>query len=225
MGSASMLRLDLHIHTSFSRDGYIRVSDLDRLCAQRKIDQVAICDHDEIAGALRAAELCKEVQIIVGEEIATVEGEIIGLFLEKHIPPGMDMNDTIGAIKTQGGLVYLEHPYGYLHRSSYLDLACLESLWDHIDIVEVYNARNLMPSMNRKALALATERNKPMAVGSDAHFPVEIGRTYQVVPPWEGKNGLVKALQRSNRICRPFTPFHRLLCLAYKAMFSKPEAE
>ncbi|MFQ5427218.1 MAG: PHP-associated domain-containing protein, partial [Gaiellales bacterium] len=111
--------------------------------------------------------------LIPGEEVMTSEGEVIGLFLEREIPPGMSMEDTIAAIRDQSGLVYLPHPFDRLHTIPPAET--LHHLLAELDVVEVYNARLLFDSYNDEAHRFARKYNLLMGAGSDAHVLQGVG--------------------------------------------------
>jgi len=216
----------MHVHTFYSYDGYLALDALDAAAQRRGVTTLAITDHDEIEGALRAADLHARgkihTEIIVGEEIATSCGEIIGLFLNQRIPPGMSMRETIHAIRQQGGLVCLNHPFGYSRRTCRLQITALKDLWDQIDIVEVFNGRNIERTANELAANLAASRAKPRGAGSDAHSPWEVGRTFVCVPPFEGPKEFLTALRAANCVHRPCPLAYRLAFKMRKLLFPRP---
>ena len=112
--------------------------------------------------------------VVPGEEVKTLDqGEVIGLFLEEEIPRGMSFGDTIAAIREQGGLVYLPHPFDRLHAIP--DPATLHAHLAEIDVLEVFNARLLRDSFNDEALRFARKYNLTMGAGSDAHVLPGVG--------------------------------------------------
>ena len=171
------IRLDLHIHTTHSGDSLLTYDRLLPVLRKKNLHGVAVTDHNTISGALEWMERNPPFKIIVGEEIQSRDGEVIGLFLSEEIEPGMTMEKTVKAIKLQNGVVYLPHPFDRW-RKSRLNLLALEAVWDEVDIIEVNNARNLFSSWNRKAGKLASVKEKVRGAGSDAHSPWEIGRSY-----------------------------------------------
>lgn len=170
------MKADLHIHTLYSRDCLTSLDKVLELALRRGLGCIAITDHNEIEGALRLQEK-SPIKIIVGEEIRTNQGEIIGYFLTRRIQPGMSPAKTIEEIRNQGGLVCVPHPFDRL-RTSKLELDALREIEQEIDIVEVYNSRNVYDADNRKAWSYAVSRGKIFSVGTDAHWPWEIGRSY-----------------------------------------------
>ena len=221
-----MHAIDMQVHTNYSYDGYVPLDELDRACSRRMITTVAITDHDEITGGLEASRLYGmarfKTRVIVGEEVSTTQGEIIGLFLKERIPPGMSMASTIDAIRDQGGVVYLNHPFGYGQRSSRLVIKDLDGLWDKIDIVEIFNGRNRTQEANDRAKELALKYGKPGGVGSDAHSSWEVGRSYVCVETFDGPKELVLALRKARYVCRPCPFVYRVLFKARKLLAPRP---
>jgi hypothetical protein len=188
------IRLDMHMHTEFSRDSRIALADFARLAREAELAAVCVTDHDTVEGGLRLREMDTRLQVIVGEEITTADGELIGLFLERAIAAGLSAEKTVALIHEQGGLAYVPHPFSR-NRIRHLRRNVLERLAGSIDVVEVFNAREVASSSNLRALEFARAHDLPGGVGSDAHRRVEIGRAYVEVPPFEGPQGLLVALR------------------------------
>jgi predicted metal-dependent phosphoesterase TrpH/glycosyltransferase involved in cell wall biosynthesis len=167
---------DLHLHTGWSHDCTIETSELLDHAEAEGLGAIAITDHNVFGGALEAAELARDRDLVVipGEEIKTdSQGEVIGLFLREEIPRRMSFADTIAAIKEQGGLVYLPHPFDRLHTVP--DPPTLHRHLADIDVFEVYNARLLREGHNDEALRFARKYNLTMGAGSDAHVLQGVG--------------------------------------------------
>jgi predicted metal-dependent phosphoesterase TrpH len=176
--------LDLHVHTRASFDSLASPSAVVRAAAARGLTHVAITDHDRIDGALEAREAATRLgagapQVIVGEEIRTAEGDLIAVFLERAVPPGMPVRDTIAAVREQGGLVGIPHPFDRL-RGSLLRDAGLLDLCSLVDWIEAHNAR-LVGRGNERAALLAREQGLPGVAVSDAHSVIEVGVAYTAV--------------------------------------------
>jgi len=186
------MKADLHIHTLYSRDCLTPLDKVLECALKRGLECIAITDHNEIEGALRLQEK-SPIKIIVGEEIRTNRGEIIGYFLKRRIQPGMSPAKTIEEIRNQGGLVCVPHPFDRF-RTSKLDLDVLREIEQEIDIIEAYNARNIYDMDNRKAWAYAVSRGKISSAGTDAHWPWEIGRSYINIADFSDSSSFKRAL-------------------------------
>jgi predicted metal-dependent phosphoesterase TrpH len=167
---------DLHLHTSWSQDCAVPAAELLDQAEEEGLGAIAITDHNVFGGALEALELARgrDLVVIPGEEVKTKgQGEVIGLFLSEEIPRGMSFADTIAAIRAQGGLVYLPHPFDRRHAIP--DPATLHRHLADIDVFEVYNARLLREPYNDEALRFARKYNLTMGAGSDAHVLPGVG--------------------------------------------------
>jgi len=171
---SDMILADLHMHTSYSGDCATTPRELLAACEESGLKAIAITDHNTIAGALEVASLAPEdIHVIVGEEIKTREGEIIGLYLTNEIPRGLSAEDTIAEIRMQGGLVYVPHPFDPLHLTPTYELLARNAA--DIDIIEVYNPRITFTSFNEKAKRLARKYDIPGGAGSDCHVVQGVG--------------------------------------------------
>jgi predicted metal-dependent phosphoesterase TrpH/glycosyltransferase involved in cell wall biosynthesis len=165
---------DLHMHTSWSHDCGVDVADLLTHAEAEGLGAVAITDHNVFGGAQEALEADTPLTVIPGEEIKTAgQGEVIGLFLTNEIPAGMSFGDTLSAIREQGGLVYLPHPFDRMHAIP--DADTLRRHLAEIDVFEAYNARLLFEAYNDEALRFARKYNLVMGAGSDAHVLQGVG--------------------------------------------------
>src|SRR6202008_3714764 len=129
------------------------VEVLPATAAERGLGAIAVTDHNEISGAHEAREKADEfgVKVIVGEEVKTKDqGEVIGLFIEEKIPRGMSLEETIAEIKSQGGLVYVPHPFDRLH--SVPDYEHLLPVLDDVDAIEIFNPRIAIMEFNEEAV-------------------------------------------------------------------------
>jgi predicted metal-dependent phosphoesterase TrpH len=167
---------DLHMHTSWSHDCSIDPAELVDHAEGQGLGAIAVTDHNVFGGALETADEARgrDVVVIPGEEVKTdTQGEVIGLFLEREIPRGLRFEDAIAAIREQGGLVYVPHPFDRLHAIP--DPRTLHRHLADIDILEVYNARLLFEAYNDEALRFARKYNLTMGAGSDAHVLQGVG--------------------------------------------------
>ena len=169
--------IDLHCHTSASFDCLARPGDVVKAAAARGLTHLIVTDHDRIEGALAARELAPDsLTVIVGEEIRTRDGDLIGAFLQRVVPPGMSAVETVAAIREQGGLVGVPHPFDRL-RGSVLTDARMSGLAPLVDWIEVHNAR-LVGGGNERAAAFARGRGLAGVAVSDAHSILEVGVAY-----------------------------------------------
>jgi predicted metal-dependent phosphoesterase TrpH len=175
------------------------------------LDVVCITDHNAIAGAveLRDRLACR---VVIGEELRTAAGEIIGLFLHERVPMGISHLDAARAIRDQGGVVYIPHPFDPMRRN--MSEAALYELADAdlIDAVEVLNAKTSLTSLNRRAAEFAAEFGIVGGAGSDAHVPDALGAAYVEMVDFETPMEFLAGLASAEVIGhhwdepRPWTP-------------------
>ena len=172
---------DLHTHSRASFDSLASPEALLRTAAQRGLTHLAITDHDRIDAALEARSIAAAgatpVHVIVGEEIKTADGDLVALFLEEAVPPGLSADETIAEVRAQGGLVGIPHPFDR-YRGSLLNDARMERLVGLVDWVEAHNARVMLGNGNQKAAELAHAHGRPGIAVSDAHSSFEVGVAY-----------------------------------------------
>jgi len=161
-------------------------------CLEVGINCLAVADHNAIEGAIKLKEMAP-FPIIVSEEILTSNGEIIGMFLSQEIPSKLSAEETIAQIKAQGGLVCIPHPCDRLRFSVFRNQV-FENIMPEVDIIEVFNARSLVPGSSAKAWELAQKYGKLASAGSDAHTPSEIGNAYVEMPEFNGKDEFLASL-------------------------------
>ena len=161
-----MVKVDLHTHSIASPDGAITAEEYASILRNKKLDYIAVTDHDRIDFALHLHQKIGP-QIIVGQEITTSQGELIGLFLTRPVQTGLSARDTALAIKAQHGLVYVPHPFETVRKG--IDKGSLEGIAGLVDIVEGYNGRAFFQNKGPQAATWAKLHNKPIASSSDAH--------------------------------------------------------
>ena len=190
---AELLRADLHIHTIYSMDSATSLEKIISRCLETGINCIAITDHDRIEGALKMQGLAP-FPVIVGEEIWTLQGEIIGLFLTEAIPHSLRLEEAVSRIKAQDGLLYIPHPFDPSRGASLIPEKT-ESLAEQIDVIEIFNGRTPLYQSSTKARAFAERYGIAQATGSDAHTIDEIGKTYVEIAEFEGKTDFLQALR------------------------------
>ncbi len=219
-GGAVPAFIDLHCHTSASFDSLATPAAVVRVAAARGLTHLAITDHDRIDGALRARDAApRELRVFIGEEVKTIDGDLIAIFIERAVPPGLSAVETIAAIREQGGLVGVPHPFDGLRGFGRKSGLRLEEIADRVDWVEVYNARVVGGSANEQAVLFAREHNLPGVCASDSHTVLEVGVSSNAVfgdPSTPA--GLLASLagvemhpNRATFYVRAWTPFAKLI--------------
>jgi predicted metal-dependent phosphoesterase TrpH len=193
-----LLRIDLHIHTRYSRDSNTSLKSIIRRCQKIGLGAVAITDHNTIAGALEMKRIAP-FPVIVGEEVLTSKGEILGYFLTEEIPKRLSPEETVARIKAQGGLVGIPHPFDRLRPRSIIRSDVWEKLMPYVDIIEAFNSRVMFPSADLDTARHFAQSNGFLAsAGSDAHTPREVGRAYVEMPEFNDVAEFKAALAQGN---------------------------
>jgi predicted metal-dependent phosphoesterase TrpH len=192
-----MFKVDLHTHSVASPDGSTLLSHYKQVLESGLLDFIAITDHDHIDFALQAQTQLGE-RIIVGQEITTSAGEIIGLFLTKLIQPGLTPLETVEAIKSQNGLVYVPHPFETVRHG--LSAQTLNEIADSVDIIEVHNGRAIFQNRGPQAAAWAKLHHRIRAASSDAHGRKGLGHAYTETQVSLNRNNFMDAVGRGRLI-------------------------
>ncbi len=202
--------IDLHCHSRGSFDCLAAPGDIVKAASARGLTHLAITDHDRIDVALEARDLAPAgLAVIIGEEVKTSDGDLICVFLERAIPPGLSAMDTIAAAREQGGLVGIPHPFDRM-RGSLLRDAAMASLAPHVDWIETHNAR-VVGHGNEDAATFALEQGRPGISVSDAHSVMEVGVAYTVLDGDPSTPaGLLAALETAEIVPGRATYFVRL---------------
>ncbi len=198
------VRVDCHLHTVASGDAVLTLEQLAERAVPAGLDVVCITDHNVTSAAVTAAGRDLGVRVIVGEEIRTADGDVIGLFLTERIPYVLPVAEVVARIRAQGGLVYAPHPFDPVRHSlgPVLPGLCAAGA---VDIVEVFNAKIEDPGPNDRAAALATAYDLPGGAGSDAHDAPGVGAAYLEMPDFDGPAGFLAALAHA-RVTGEFRP-------------------
>jgi len=202
------LNVELHCHTYHSSDSLMLPHQILQACRRRGIDRVAITDHNTIAGAHETAAMDPE-RVIIGEEILTTEGEILGYFIKEEIPEGLPPMEVVDRLKAQGAVISISHPFD-LTRGCRWSIETLESLFPHLDALEVLNARCWTDQPNKTAHELAQSAGLYGTAGSDAHAPVEVGRAYLRVPAFQDADSFRESLDQAQIMGRRSIPWVHL---------------
>lgn len=169
----SFLHVDLHSHTRFSFDSSMPPEVLVDRCVKKGITCLAVTEHNNIAGAVYVQQIAP-FKVIIGEEIKTDHGEIIGLFLKEEVPRDLSPAETVERIHRQGGLAAVPHPFDRF-RGSRLDEEWLVKLAGQIDITEAFNCRTTLLRDSERAEDYGRRRGHALGIGSDSHTPIEVG--------------------------------------------------
>src|SRR5258705_12337068 len=165
------IRLDMHMHTEYSRDSRVALADFAELARKAQLGAVCITDHDTIEGGLRLREMETGIQVIVGEEITTADGELVGLYLNEKVAPGQSADRSIDLIHEQGGLAYVPHPFSP-NRRRHLRRSAPYRGAPKLDIVGAFNAREGSASRNVLALEFSRPHPIPRGGGRRSHPPL-----------------------------------------------------
>ena len=192
---------DFHVHTRFSRDSILTEEKFITRAIERGLTHVAVTNHNNIEGAIavrdKVAELglSDKLTVILGEEVSTADGEVVGMFLTKTIPRGLSANETADEIHRQGGLVSIPHPFDPF-RGSHIKEGPLRNLADvgKIDMLEVFNCRVTIQRHNEEAAAFAKRYDIPGIAASDSHSSFEVAMAFNAMPAFSTADELRASL-------------------------------
>lgn len=208
---AGDVRVDLHTHTMWSGDSTTTPDEFASAVSSSGLDVVCITDHNAIDGAVELRDRLS-CRVIIGEELRTAAGEIIGLFLTERVPMGISHVDAAKAIRSQGGVVYIPHPFDPMRRN--LSERALYELAeaDLIDAVEILNAKTSLDSLNRRAREFAAEFGIVGGAGSDGHVPDALGAAFVELMDFSGPHEFLASLAGARVVghhwdeARPWSP-------------------
>ena len=191
-----MLRVDLHLHSNYSHDGRSSLQQLVERAHECGLDRLALTDHNTFEGAANLARIAPDLAV-AGEEVKTLEGEVIGLFITRRIQPFLRPEDAMDLIHGMGGLVYMPHPLDR-QRSHFL-AERIVALADRIDIIETYNPW-CETAANQAAARLAEDLDKVSATGSDAHSAEELGLSWMEIEEYSGPEDFLEKLRFARHV-------------------------
>lgn len=204
-------KIDLHSHSIISPDGGITAAQYETVLEKGILDAIAITDHN-ITRFARELHKTLGDRIIIGEEIKTKQGEIVGLYLTETIPSGLSALQTAKRIHEQGGIVLIPHPFETLRKG--MQLVDLEKIRDDVDIIEVFNGRGRWRGKAKQAATIAKQYDLAGCANSDAHGYPGLGVTYSVVSKQPTKATLVSLL-REGSLTQTYAPVWTFLYPAY----------
>ncbi|MGA0862619.1 MAG: PHP-associated domain-containing protein [Ilumatobacteraceae bacterium] len=207
------VRVDMHSHTMFSGDSTTTLDEICEAVADAGIDVLCVTDHNAIEGAKRLGRALEGTcRVIIGEEVRTHTGEIIGLFLSEKVSFGANALDTARQIRDQGGIVYVPHPFDPMRRN--ITETSLVDLVDAglVDAIEAHNSKTSLASLNTRAREFGIDHGLALGSGSDAHVPLALGSAYVEMPDFDGPTEFLERL-RDGRVVghhwdepRPWSP-------------------
>lgn len=208
---AGWVRVDLHSHTMWSGDSTTTPDEIEEAVAEAGLDVLCITDHNAIRGATDLADRLS-CRVIVGEELRTQYGEIIGLFLAERVAAGTPPAEAAREIRAQGGLVYIPHPFDPMRRNLTEPALYELARAGLVDAVEVINAKTSLRSLNERAARFAAEFDLATGAGSDAHVPLALGSAFVEMPDFDGPADFLAKLRLGRTVGhhwdehRPWTP-------------------
>jgi predicted metal-dependent phosphoesterase TrpH len=221
----AMVKTVFHVHTDHSSDSNQSVEDMLAEARRRSVNCLAVTDHDCIDGARRAVAAADDLAVIIGEEISTTDGHLIGLFLQERVEPDMPVRRTAAAIRDQGGLVVVPHPFNSIFSCGLRD--SIFDILDLIDVVEIANAQNLRSLPNRRAAQFARRHGCRTIVGTDAHHRGYLDTCYQMMGPFDGPAAFLASLEKAefHAARHPMSYFLKsgYLIARYKLGFGVPD--
>jgi predicted metal-dependent phosphoesterase TrpH len=186
----------MHMHTMWSGDATTTPDELAEAVAESGIDVLCITDHGTTNGAVELAGQLP-CRVVVGQELRTWAGEVIGLFLTERLPYGIKPDEAVARIRAQGGLVYVPHPFDPMRHC--LKEEVLTSLIDAgaVDALEGFNAKTSLTHLNQRAVDVAAAAGLPVGAGSDAHEPSAIGAAYVEMPDFTDAASFLAGLRQA----------------------------
>ena len=197
------VRVDMHSHTMWSGDSTTTPDEVEAAVIDSGIDVLCITDHNAIAGAIELTDQLP-CRVIVGEELRTQLGEIIGLFLTERIPFGVSPAEAARRIRDQGGVVYIPHPFDPMRsnlRADVIDELVAAGL---VDAIEVRNGKTSLDHLNRQAADYAAAHGLLAGAGSDAHVPDALGAVYVEMPDFDGPHEFRRSLAQGQIVGHHF---------------------
>lgn len=204
MASETRWNVELHSHTYYSMDCLTRFEEIMHVCKQRGVDKIAITDHNTAEGALAFHQIAPEL-VIPGEEIFTTKGELLAYFVTETVPPKLTPMETIKRLRDQGAVISVSHPFDKYRKGAWRQ-EDLDEIIEHVDAIEIFNARCLSLTENQLAQDYAKKNNLRGTVGSDAHTLMEYGQSTLQMTPFVNADEFRVALQtaETNMKLSPF---------------------
>ncbi len=182
------MKYDLHTHSKYSSDGYLSPQKIVQVAKKRSLSGIAVTDHDTLKGGLETKKYeTDDFKVIVGSEISTSKGEIIGLYLYEEIKTN-NFYEVIDDINSQDGIIIVPHPFDEFRNSAHLS----NEDYKLINSIEIFNSRCVENKYNQRAKLFASENEYGVTGGSDAHFANEIGNAGVIIENDHIKKSILK---------------------------------
>lgn len=209
------MKIDLHCHSYYSDDGLSSPEKLIKTALEKRLDGIALTDHNTTKGWPEAIEAAKKLNavLILGQEIkikkdGKIIGEVLGYFLKEEInPKGKNIEEIIEEIKKQGGIAIIAHPF-HFYEGFKDDLSKYKHL---IDGIEVFNSRLFFSSGDKKAFEFAKKNNLAMVAGSDAHHYSNVGDAYTFAQASTLEEFKQQILSKKTKIVGKKSPFYSVI--------------
>jgi len=210
-------KIDLHTHSIISPDGGITATQYERILDRGILDYIAITDHNETRFAKQLNRTLGD-KIIVGEEIKTKQGEMIGLFLTDTVKSGLSAEQTAKRIHDQGGIVLIPHPFETLRKG--IQVTALQEIVPNVDILEVFNGRGRWRGKAKQAESFSKKYALAGSANSDAHGFPGLGKTYSVISDIPQRETLPLLLQEG-KLTQTYAPIWTFLYPAFHRVRNK----
>jgi len=202
------LKIDLHVHTTGSKDAFVEAEELPFIARERGLDGVAVTNHDAFTSVASS-----DAVLVPGIEVSTREGHIIGLGVSGPIERGRSADETISLIHQDGGVAVIPHPFDPVSPS-----VNASKLRSRPEAIEVINSDALFFRLNTAlARRIALRLGLPMVAGSDSHIPETVGDAYTLIESESRKvEDVLDAIRRGSvqPVGAPSSPSKKLLKLA-----------
>lgn len=200
-----MITVELHCHTRFSKDSLVGIPQLLVSCRKKGLQRLAITDHNTIEGALEAVALDPLI-FIAGEEIMTLQGELLAFFVKELVPPGLPALETLHILRQQGAFISVAHPFDTLRKGHWAPSDLLD-IAPYVDAIEVFNSRCIAAQANQRAADFAQQHHLLTTVGSDAHSLGEVAAATLFLPEFSDAMSLKLALTQAQQHVRLSSPW------------------
>jgi predicted metal-dependent phosphoesterase TrpH len=185
------LKVDFHVHSVYSSDSLSFLPRLIKFAREKGLDRIIITDHNTIRGAVAARKMAPDL-VIVGEEIMVEGGELLAAFVQEEVPEGLPPEKAIEILRQQGAFISVSHPFDTLRTRWTLE--SLKEIARLVDAFEIFNARSWAETFNKNTKTFASDHKLAGTVGSDAHLPWELGKTYLELPDFANAEELKTVL-------------------------------